>query len=47
MIRLQKMKNSYANIPNATDLVDLVLGVTVSDGDHLKIGRFVVSNKPF
>nr|CAH8861132.1 unnamed protein product [Trichobilharzia regenti] len=41
MIRLQKMKNSYANIPNATDLVDLVLGVTVSDGDHLKIGRFV------
>ncbi|CAH8861753.1 unnamed protein product [Trichobilharzia szidati] len=41
MIRLQKIKNSYANIPNATDLVDLVLGVTISDGDHLKIGRFV------
>uniref|UniRef100_A0A5K4F081 Uncharacterized protein n=1 Tax=Schistosoma mansoni TaxID=6183 RepID=A0A5K4F081_SCHMA len=39
VIRLQKIKNACVNLPNTIDLVDLVAGVTISDGEHLKIGQ--------
>ncbi|RTG91314.1 protein lin-7, partial [Schistosoma bovis] len=39
VIRLQKIKNACINLPNTIDLVDLVAGVTISDGEHLKIGQ--------
>lgn len=43
VIRLQKIKNACINLPNTIDLVDLVAGVTISDGEHLKIGQLTVS----
>ncbi|CAH8576293.1 unnamed protein product [Heterobilharzia americana] len=39
LIRLQRIKNACGNVTNTIDLVDLVSGVTISDGEHLKIGR--------
>ncbi|CAI2727683.1 unnamed protein product [Schistosoma spindalis] len=44
-IRLQKIKNACINLPNTIDLVDLVAGVTISDGEHLKIGQ--LTNEQF
>ncbi|RTG81541.1 protein lin-7 [Schistosoma bovis] len=44
VIRLQKIKNACINLPNTIDLVDLVAGVTISDGEHLKIGQLTVSS---
>ncbi|CAH8288170.1 unnamed protein product [Schistosoma intercalatum] len=45
VIRLQKIKNACINLPNTIDLVDLVAGVTISDGEHLKIGQ--LTNEQF
>ncbi|CAH8529860.1 unnamed protein product [Schistosoma turkestanicum] len=39
-IRLQKIKNASINLPNTIDLIDLMPGVTITDGEHLKISQF-------
>ncbi|VDO69739.1 unnamed protein product [Schistosoma margrebowiei] len=44
LIRLQKIKNACINLPNTIDMVDLVAGVTISDGEHLKVGQLTVSS---
>nr|AAW25154.1 unknown [Schistosoma japonicum] len=45
VVRLQKIKNACINLPNTIDLVDLVPGVTISDGEHMKIGQ--LTNEQF
>ncbi|KAK4468153.1 hypothetical protein MN116_008093 [Schistosoma mekongi] len=45
VVRLQKIKNACINLPNTIDLVDLVAGVTISDGEHMKIGH--LTNEQF
>ncbi|CAH8531445.1 unnamed protein product [Schistosoma margrebowiei] len=45
LIRLQKIKNACINLPNTIDMVDLVAGVTISDGEHLKVGQ--LTNEQF